>query len=121
MPKLGELNGSRLGFTAARLLLSDTEAVRKEVNMSGKTMACLDGAIAGLIGASIVAVSFLFIDTVTHLPLYTPTVLGEGLFLREQSFAPKTGERVSLELTLMYSGVHGLVFIALGMIAAFFL
>jgi len=84
-------------------------------------MACLDGAIAGLIGASIIAISFLFIDTVAHLPLYTPTVLGEGLLLREQSFAPNAGEPVSLKVTLMYSGVHGLVFILLGMIAAFLL
>jgi hypothetical protein len=87
--------------------------------MSGKAMACLDGAIAGLIGASIIAITFLFIDTVTRLPLYTPTVLGEGLILREQGLALNTGEPASLKLTLMYSGVHGLVFMALGMIAAF--
>jgi len=86
--------------------------------MSAKTMACLDGAVAGLIGASIIALSFLFIDTVTRLPLYTPTVLGEGLLLREPALAPNTEEQVSLKLTLMYSGIHGLVFIALGIIAA---
>ncbi len=42
--------------------------------MSGKAMAYLDGAIAGLIEASIAAVTFLFIDTVTQRPLYTPTL-----------------------------------------------
>jgi hypothetical protein len=84
-------------------------------------MVYLDGAVAGLIGAAIVAVWFLFMDAVTRLPLYTPTVLGEGLFLREQGLTSNAGEQVSLKLTLMYSGVHGLVFMVLGVIAAYLL
>jgi len=89
--------------------------------MSDSAMICLDGVIAGLIGAAIVAIWFLFMDTVTRLPLYTPTVLGEGLLLREQGLGSNAGELVSLKLTLMYSGVHGLVFIGLGVIAAYLL
>jgi len=81
----------------------------------------LDGVIAGLFGAAIVAIWFLFMDTVTRLPLYTPTVLGEGLLLGEQSLRSTTGEPVSLKLTVMYSGIHGLVFMVLGMIAAYLL
>jgi hypothetical protein len=86
--------------------------------MSERAMICLDGVITGLIGAAIVAIWFLFMDTVTRLPLYTPTVLGEGLLLGEQGLASTAGELVSLKLTLMYSGVHGLVFMLLGLIAA---
>ena len=89
--------------------------------MSGRAMVYLDGVIAGLIGAVTVAIWFLFIDTVTHLPLYTPTVLGEGLFIGRRGLAPNAGEQVSLKLTLMYSWVHGLVFIVLGVIAAYLL
>jgi hypothetical protein len=84
-------------------------------------MVYLDGAVAGLIGAAIVAIWFLFMDVVTHLPFYTPTVLGEGLFLGEQSLTSNAREQVSLKLTLMYSGVHGIVFMALGVIAAYWL
>ena len=58
-------------------------------------MICLDGVIAGLIGAAIVAIWFLFMDAITRLPLYTPTVLGEGLFLGEQGLASNAGEQVS--------------------------
>ena len=87
--------------------------------MSGRVMVYLDGAIAGIIGATVIAIWFLFIDAVTRLPLYTPTVLGEGLFLGEQSLASNAGGQVSLKLTLMYSGVHGLVFMVLGVIAAY--
>jgi hypothetical protein len=87
--------------------------------ISERALICLDGIIAGLIGAAIVAIWFLFMDTVTRLPLYTPTVLGEGLFLKEQGLDSNSGELVSLKLTLMYSGVHGLVFMVLGVIAAY--
>ncbi|MGE5213443.1 MAG: hypothetical protein ACM3NN_07110 [Nitrospirota bacterium] len=89
--------------------------------MSGRAMVYLDGAVAGLIGAAIVAVWFLFMDAVTRLPLYTPTVLGEGLFLREQVLTSNAEEQVSLKLTLMYSWVHGMVFVVLGVIAAYLL
>jgi hypothetical protein len=89
--------------------------------MSETALICLDGIIAGLIGAAIVAIWFLFMDTVTRLPLYTPTVLGEGLLLKEQSLASNAGELVSLKLTVIYSGVHGLVFMVLGVIAAYLL
>ena len=89
--------------------------------MSETALICLDGIIAGLIGAAIIAIWFLFMDTVTRLPLYTPTVLGEGLLLKEQSLASNAGELVSLKLTVIYSGVHGLVFMVLGVIAAYLL
>src|SRR5215467_7280284 len=69
----------------------------KSRTMSDRAMICLDGVIAGLIGAAIVAIWFLFMDTVTHLPLYTPTVLGEGLLLREQGLASNAAELVSLK------------------------
>jgi hypothetical protein len=81
----------------------------------------LDGIIAGAIGAAIIAILFLFLDTVTRLPLYTPTVLGAGLFVGAEDLASTEGAEVSLKLTLMYTWVHWLAFIALGVIAARFL
>lgn len=89
--------------------------------MSGRAMGYLDGAIAGIIGAAIIAIWFLFVDAVIRLPLYTPTVLGEGLLLRGQGVALNEGGQVSLKLTLMYTGVHGVVFIVLGVIATYLL
>jgi hypothetical protein len=84
-------------------------------------MVYLDGLIAGMIGAAIIAIWFLFLDAVIRLPFYTPIVLGEGLFLRGQDLASTEGVQVSLKLILMYTGVHGLVFMVLGVIAAYFL
>jgi hypothetical protein len=60
-------------------------------------------------------------DTVTRLPLYTPTVLGDGFLLREQGLTANGGELVSPKITLMYSGIHALVFIVLGVITAYLL
>ncbi len=89
--------------------------------MFTKARVYLDGAIAGIIGAAIIAVLFLFLDTVTHLPLYTPTVLGAGLFVGGDDLASTEATRVSLKLSLMYTGVHGLIFIVLGVMGAQFL
>jgi hypothetical protein len=86
-----------------------------------KAKVYLDGAIAGIIGAAIIAVLFLFLDAVTRLPLYTPTVLGAGLFLGAADLASTDKVEVSLKLTLMYTWVHWLAFIALGVIAAQFI
>jgi hypothetical protein len=81
----------------------------------------LDGAVAGIIGAAIIAMLFLFLDTVTRLPLYTPTVLGHGLFVGAEDLASTESVEVSLKLTLMYTWVHWLAFMVLGVIAAYFL
>ena len=89
--------------------------------MKVRSMVYLDGFIAGIIGAAIIAIWFLFLDAVTRLPFYTPTVLGTALYLGPEVLPPTDGMQVSLKLTLMYTGVHGLVFIVLGEIAAYLL
>src|SRR5688500_16786802 len=80
-----------------------------------------DGVIVGIIGAAIVAIWFLFLDTVSGLPLYAPTVLGGALFLAAEDLASTEAVPVSLKLTLMYTWVHGLGFVVLGEIAEYFL
>ena len=89
--------------------------------MKATALVYLDGLIAGIIGAAIVAIWFLFLDTVIRLPFYTPTVLGTALYLRPEDLVPSEGVQVSLKLTLMYTWVHGLAFIVLGEIAAYLL
>jgi hypothetical protein len=81
----------------------------------------LDGLIAGIIGAAIVAIWFLFLDAVNGLPFYAPTVLGNALFQGGEGLASAEGVPVSFKLTLMYTWVHGLGFVVLGEIAACFL
>ena len=89
--------------------------------MKLRAMIYLDGLIAGIIGAAIVAIWFLFLDTVSSLPLSAPTILGTALFVGPEDLASTERVPVSLRLTLMYTWVHVLVFIVLGEIAAYFL
>src|SRR2546428_13730170 len=88
--------------------------------MRVRSMVYWDGLIAGIMGAAIIAIWFLFLDTVSGLPFYAPTVLGAALFLRPEDLASTEGVQVSLKLTLLYTWVHGVVFILLGEIAAYF-
>jgi hypothetical protein len=67
-----------------------------------------EGVVAGLIGAAVVALWFLIIDTVQGEPLRTPQVLAVA-FLRAQP-GPSA--------VLLYTLVHGLAFVAFGLVAA---
>jgi hypothetical protein len=89
--------------------------------MKVRMMVYLDGLIAGILGAAVIAIWFLFLDTVSGLPFYAPTVLGTALFVGAEDLASTEGVQLSLKLTLMYTWVHVLVFVVLGEIAACFL
>jgi hypothetical protein len=76
-----------------------------------------EGMIAGVIGAATVALWFLLLDSAAGRPLYTPTVLGTAIFRRAALSSPETLS-VSLEMVLMFTWIHVLVFAALGGIAS---
>jgi hypothetical protein len=76
-----------------------------------------EGMIAGVIGAATVALWFLLLDTAAGRPLYTPTVLGSAIFRRAALASPETLS-VSMEMVLMFTWIHVLVFAALGGIAS---
>ncbi len=68
-----------------------------------------EGAIAGLIGAAVVAVWFLALDFVEGQPFRTPIMLGVMLFGANQPPALTV---------ILYTAAHGLAFVAFGIIAA---
>lgn len=74
-----------------------------------------EGIVAGLLGAAVIALWFLVVDLARGHPLQTPQFLGEALFF---------GLRTPTELTptvgvvLGYTLVHGLAFVAFGIVAA---
>ena len=67
-----------------------------------------EGTIAGLIGAAVVALWFLAIDTVHGEPLRTPTLLGIGLLKILAGPHP----------VVVYTLVHGLAFVLFGIVAS---
>ena len=76
-----------------------------------------EGMIAGLLGAATIALWFLIVDTLAGRPLYTPTVLGTVLFRRGVG-PPLPDVLPDFEMVWMFTWVHGLVFAAIGGVAA---
>ena len=74
-----------------------------------------DGVLAGLIGASVVALWFLVIDALRGRPLLTPALLGSAVF-----YGVKSPEHLQITLgpILGYTLLHGLAFVAFGIVAA---
>lgn len=81
----------------------------------GQRSVLREGIVAGLLGAIVVALWFLITDTVAGRPLETPAFLGHALFhgLR----APLPAEPAPGPI-LGYTIVHGLAFVAFGIVAA---
>ena len=77
-----------------------------------------EGMVAGVLGAAGVAVWFLVLDALAGRPLWTPTVIGTALFRQGAGLDAPATLPVSLEMVWMFTWVHGLVFAALGGIAA---
>jgi hypothetical protein len=73
-----------------------------------------EGVIAGFIGATALAVWFFIIDLLAGHPLYTPTILGEGLFSVLGSTA---GDPPMLHVAV-YTVFHYGVFMLMGILAA---
>jgi hypothetical protein len=73
-----------------------------------------DGIVAGLLGAASVAIWFLFIDWLAGRPFYTPTVLGTALFRGGTGLGSPETLPISLEMVLMFTWVHALVFAVIG-------
>ena len=74
-----------------------------------------EGIISGAIGATVVAVWFLILDTMQSRPLHTPEILGATLFsLLGPPFSESEGMRI-----LGYTIFHYLVFCAFGTLLVF--
>ena len=73
-----------------------------------------DGLIAGLLGATAVALWFFIVDLIAGRPFFTPVGLGRGLF---SIFGQGRGDSAVL-LVIGYTIFHYLAFILVGLIAA---
>ena len=72
-----------------------------------------EAAVVGAIGAATIAAWFLALDFLHGRPLYTPTVLGTAL-VRGRGLASPETPPVSVPMVLLFTFVHGVVFLALG-------
>jgi hypothetical protein len=74
-----------------------------------------EGIVAGVIGAAVVAIWFFVFDLVRGRPFLTPTLLGSFVFYGVHT---PVGLTPSLGPILGYTVLHGLAFIAFGVMAA---
>src|SRR5690242_8426166 len=101
----------RLMSCPPRLLLhKETIAVRGSMAQRHSTV--LEGIIAGVLGATVVAVWFFIVDLIARHPLHTPQLLGAALF---SILGP--GSESAAWYVVTYTIVHYAVFIAVGLIA----
>lgn len=80
------------------------------MNMTHSTLR--EGTIAGVLGATVVAVWFLIVDVVAGHPLHTPEVLGAALF----SILGPIGAESATVHVVAYTIVHYLLFVAAGLV-----
>jgi hypothetical protein len=74
-----------------------------------------EGIVAGLIGAAVVAIWFFAFDILRGRPFLTPTLLGSFVFFGVNT---PVGMEPALGPILGYTVLHGLAFVAFGVVAA---
>lgn len=74
-----------------------------------------EGVIAGIIGATSVAVWFLVVDALAGHPLFTPTVLGTAVF---SVFGDTTRDSAIVHV-LFYTVIHYAAFILAGIVMSY--
>jgi hypothetical protein len=74
-----------------------------------------DGVLAGLVGATVVAVWFLILDFVRGAPFSTPSLLGSVLF---SEGSMREAAAINVAMVFAYTGLHGLLFLLAGLILA---
>jgi len=95
----------------------ETERHETERHDNGTAAFLRQGAFAGLFGATLLAGWFLYIDVILRgEPLFTPTLLASALLGRGLP-APQP----SIGLAFLYTLVHGMVFVGIGIGAAYML
>ena len=74
-----------------------------------------EGVVAGLIGAATVAAWFFLFDAAQGRPFETPALLGAALF---QGLRTVQEVQITADLVLGYTVLHGLAFVAFGILCA---
>jgi hypothetical protein len=77
-----------------------------------------EGIVAGILGATTIALWFFILDVFSGRPFHTPSLLGSALFGRGIALNQLDTVPISFEIVLLYSWVHGMVFCVIGGIAS---
>ncbi len=89
-----------------------------EVPAPGRIGFRAEGFTAGMIGGGTIAGWFLILDLLRGHPLYTPTLLGTAIFRPGTGVLSPEKLPVSPLMVLLFTLLHGLIFVGIGEIAA---
>lgn len=84
--------------------------------MAVRSRVLREGCVSGVLGASVVALWFLLVDTLAGAPFFTPTMLGAAL-LRVDPATAAPG--LAFGLVAAYTVFHFAAFLGVGTLAAF--
>ena len=79
------------------------------------------GIVAGVLGASAIALWFLAVDLLNGRPLFTPSILGTALYQGVAAVAAPERVPVSFEMVVVFTWIHLLVFVIIGLAASLLL
>jgi hypothetical protein len=97
-------------------LKSDSEASSyRSTHPIGLGEIGLDGVMAGVIGASAIALFFLVVDLVRFEPLFTPSLLGSAILLGVPLSADHS---IDMSMVGAYTLLHGGLFALIGCVGA---
>lgn len=97
---------------------SVTTPTAGELRSAAVSKTYAEGIRAGLVGAAVIAVWFLILDTWNGRPLYTPTVLGTALLRGGRGLESPDTIPVSFEMVMAFTWIHVLAFLLIGMAAS---
>jgi hypothetical protein len=91
-----------------------------QTNLSSRTSATPvtlleDGILTGVIGAAVVALWFLVLDTARGQMFFTPSLLGSVIFFGQ---SPEQVVSVNPYTIFAYTGLHGVLFLFAGLVIA---
>jgi hypothetical protein len=96
----------------------ETEAREAGRPENGTAAFLLQGVFAGVFGAALLAAWFLYIDVIRRgEPLFTPTLLASALL----GWGVPPAPQASIGLAFLYTMLHGVVFVGIGVGAAYVL
>lgn len=74
-----------------------------------------DGIVTGIVGAAVVALWFLILDTARGQIFLTPSLLGSVVFLAQ---SPEDAVSINPFIVFAYTGLHGVLFLMAGVAIA---
>ena len=80
-----------------------------------------EGMMIGLVGALTIALWFLIVDSFQGRPLLTPSLLGTVLFKGGDGLTSLSTHPISFETVAMFTWIHGMVFVVIGMATSWLL